>query len=93
MVSVFPLPGQLVEKTVSRRMAEGIDSRFGQMLCNGGVGNGQRIVPVEWIDDTLDANPDIFSINLLAAESNTDLIYEQCKSYSPKYVYLKDTRI
>tara|TARA_B100001123_G_scaffold410192_1_gene505064 strand:+ start:2591 stop:3763 length:1173 start_codon:yes stop_codon:yes gene_type:complete len=44
-------------------------------------------------DSTLkvvDANPDIFSINLLAAESNTDLIYEQCKSYSPKYVYLKD---
>ena len=35
-------------------------SRFGQMLCNGGVGNGKQIVPLEWIDDTLDANPDIF---------------------------------
>jgi len=30
------------------------------MLCNGGVGNGKQIVPLDWIDDTLDANPDIF---------------------------------
>ncbi|MEM7292873.1 MAG: serine hydrolase [Pseudomonadota bacterium] len=27
-------------------------ARFGQMLCNGGVGNGKRIVPFEWISDT-----------------------------------------
>ena len=34
-------------------------ARFGQMLCDGGVGNGQRIVPQAWIDDTLisDARP------------------------------------
>ncbi len=33
-------------------------ARFGQMLANGGIGNGQQIVPLRWIDDTVtsDAN-------------------------------------
>lgn len=35
-------------------------ARFGQMLCNGGVGNGKRIVPYEWLSDTLNADPDLF---------------------------------
>ncbi|HJL56194.1 MAG TPA: serine hydrolase [Arenicellales bacterium] len=35
-------------------------ARFGQMLCNGGVGNGRQIVPQEWLLDTFDANPSIF---------------------------------
>jgi CubicO group peptidase (beta-lactamase class C family) len=35
-------------------------ARFGQMMAAGGVGNGQRIVPQEWIDDTLNCNPAIF---------------------------------
>lgn len=36
-------------------------ARFGQMLCNGGVGNGRQIVPQEWLLDTFDANPSLFS--------------------------------
>ena len=28
-------------------------ARIGQMLCNGGIGNGKRIVPQAWIDDTV----------------------------------------
>jgi len=35
-------------------------ARFGQMLCNGGIGNGRRIVPAQWLDDTLDADTAIF---------------------------------
>ncbi|HIM05044.1 MAG TPA: class C beta-lactamase-related serine hydrolase, partial [Gammaproteobacteria bacterium] len=35
-------------------------SRFGQMLCNGGIGNGKQIVPIEWLNDTFNANPEIF---------------------------------
>lgn len=35
-------------------------ARFGLMLMNGGVVNGRRLVPREWIDDTLSCNPDIF---------------------------------
>ena len=35
-------------------------ARFGQMVCNGGIGNGRRIVPAQWLDDTLDADTAIF---------------------------------
>ncbi len=35
-------------------------ARFGQMLCNKGVANGRQIVPVEWLNDTLTANPSLF---------------------------------
>jgi CubicO group peptidase (beta-lactamase class C family) len=35
-------------------------ARFGLMLMNGGVANDRRLVPREWIDDTLSCNPDIF---------------------------------
>jgi len=35
-------------------------ARFGQMLCDGGIGNGRRIVPAQWLDDTLDADTAIF---------------------------------
>ena len=35
-------------------------ARFGQMLCNRGVGNGRQIVPAEWISDTFTANPSLF---------------------------------
>jgi len=36
-------------------------ARFGQMLCSGGVGNGRQIVPREWLLDTFDTNPSLFS--------------------------------
>ena len=36
-------------------------ARFGQMLCNGGVGNGQQIVPREWLLASFDADPSLFS--------------------------------
>jgi len=36
-------------------------ARFGEMLCRGGVGNGQQIVPKAWITDSLNADPSIFS--------------------------------
>ncbi len=35
-------------------------ARFGQMLLDQGIGNGRRVVPSEWLDDTLDCNPAIF---------------------------------
>ena len=37
----------------------------------------------------IEANPRVFSVNLLAAESNTNLIFEQCQKFNPLYVYLK----
>ena len=37
----------------------------------------------------IEANPGFFSVNLLAAESNTNLIFEQCQKFNPLYVYLK----
>ncbi len=37
----------------------------------------------------IEANPRFFSVNLLAAESNTNLIFEQCQKFNPRYVYLK----
>ena len=37
----------------------------------------------------IEANPGVFSVNLLAAESNTNLIFEQCQKFNPLYVYLK----
>ena len=37
----------------------------------------------------IEANPRVFSVNLLAAESNTNLIFEQCQKFNPRYVYLK----
>ena len=36
-------------------------ARFGEMLCNNGVGNDQQIVPQAWISDSLNADPSIFS--------------------------------
>ena len=36
-------------------------ARFGEMLCRGGAGNGQQIVPKAWITDSLNADPSIFS--------------------------------
>jgi CubicO group peptidase (beta-lactamase class C family) len=35
-------------------------ARFGLVIANDGVGNGRKIVPCEWIADTLDCNADIF---------------------------------
>ena len=37
----------------------------------------------------IEANPGVFSVNLLAAESNANLIFEQCQKFNPRYVYLK----
>jgi len=38
----------------------------------------------------IEANPDVFSITLLAADSNVDLIFEQSQKFSPNYLYLND---
>ena len=35
-------------------------ARFGLMMMNGGIGNGMRLVPQEWIDDILRCDPTIF---------------------------------
>ncbi|MDH3376776.1 MAG: beta-lactamase family protein [Gammaproteobacteria bacterium] len=35
-------------------------ARVGQMLLDGGVGNDRRIVPQEWLDDTLACDPSKF---------------------------------
>jgi CubicO group peptidase (beta-lactamase class C family) len=35
-------------------------ARFGLVMASGGIGNGRKIVPCEWIADTLDCNADIF---------------------------------
>ena len=38
----------------------------------------------------IEANPDVFSITLLAADSNVDLILEQSLKFSSNYLYLND---
>ena len=38
----------------------------------------------------IEANPDVFSISLLAADSNFDSIFEQSLKFSPNYLYLND---
>ena len=40
--------------------------------------------------NVIEANPDVFSITLLTAGSNVDLIFNQIKKFKPKYVYLND---
>lgn len=35
-------------------------ARFGLMMMQGGVGNGRRIVPQEWIEDALNCDPSLF---------------------------------
>ena len=40
--------------------------------------------------NVIEANPGIFSITLLTAESNVDSIFNQIKKFKPKYVYLND---
>ena len=40
--------------------------------------------------NVIEANPDVFSITLLAAQSNIDSIFEQSKKFSPNYLYLND---
>ena len=40
--------------------------------------------------NVIEANPDVFSITLLAAQSNIDSIFEQSKKLSPNYLYLND---
>ena len=37
----------------------------------------------------IEANPGVFSVNLLAAESNANLIFEQCQKFNPRHIYLK----
>ena len=39
--------------------------------------------------EVIKANPGFFSVNLLAAESNTNSIFEQCQKFHPQYAYLK----
>jgi len=38
----------------------------------------------------IEANPDVFSITLLAADSNFDSIFEQSLKFKPNYLYLND---
>ena len=38
----------------------------------------------------IEANPDVFSITLLAADSNVDSIFEQSLKFNPNYLYLND---
>ena len=38
----------------------------------------------------IENNPEVFSITLLAADSNVDSIFEQSKKFSPNYLYLND---
>ena len=40
--------------------------------------------------NVIEANPGVFSITLLTAESNIDSIFSQIKKFKPKYVYLND---
>ena len=40
--------------------------------------------------NVIEANPGVFSITLLSAESNVDSIFNQIKKFKPKYVYLND---
>ena len=39
--------------------------------------------------EVIEANPGFCSVNLLAAESNTNSIFEQCQKFHPQYAYLK----
>ena len=50
--------------------------------CTGSIGASTLKV--------IEANPDIFSITLLAAASNVDSIFEQSLKFSPDYLYLND---
>ncbi len=50
--------------------------------CTGSIGASTLKV--------IEANPDIFSITLLAADSNADSIFEQSLKFSPDYLYLND---
>ena len=36
--------------------------------------------------NVIEANPDVFSITLLAAQSNNDSILEKSKKFSPNYL-------
>ncbi len=38
----------------------------------------------------IEANPDVFSITLLAADSNVDSLFDQSQKFSPNYLYLND---
>ena len=38
--------------------------------------------------EVIEANKDKFSISLLAADSNSKKILQQCLKFNPKYVYL-----
>ena len=40
--------------------------------------------------NVIEANPGVFSITLLTAESNVDSIFNQIKKFKPKYVHLND---
>ena len=40
--------------------------------------------------NVIEANPGVFSITLLTAESNVDSIFNQIKKFKPKYVYIND---
>ena len=40
--------------------------------------------------NVIEANPGVFSITLLTAESNIDSIFSQIKKFKPKYVYLNN---
>ena len=40
--------------------------------------------------NVIEANPEVFSITLLAADSNIETIFEQSKKFSPSYLYLND---
>ncbi len=39
--------------------------------------------------EVIEANPGFCSVNLLAAESNTNSIFKQCQKFHPQYAYLK----
>ncbi len=40
--------------------------------------------------NVIEANPDVFSITLLAAQSNIDSIFEQSQKFNPNYLFLND---
>ena len=40
--------------------------------------------------EVIEANKDKFSISLLAADSNSKKIFQQCLKFNPKYVYLRN---
>ena len=41
--------------------------------------------------EVIGSNLNKFTILLLAADSNSNLIFEQCQKFNPKYVYLRDS--